>query len=201
MSRKFRNKYRIESARLQHWDYGSNAMYFVTICTHNREHYFGKIADGKMELSEIGKMVEYEWLKTFELRPDMNLYMGEFVVMPNHFHAVIGIGGNQYNTQRGGARCTGAMHCAATAAAITAAASTTAATDTQNRFGPQSKNLASIIRGFKSAVTKFARINHINFEWQSRFWDHIIRNDGSFQRISDYIMNNPMKWSNDKFFQ
>jgi hypothetical protein len=98
---KYRNKYRIASARLQNWDYGSNAMYFVTICTAHREYYFGDIVDGIMNLSEIGKIVETEWLNTFELRPDINLEMGEFQVMPNHFHAIIGIGKNKYNTKIG----------------------------------------------------------------------------------------------------
>jgi hypothetical protein len=100
---KFQNKYRISSARLQNWDYGSDAMYFVTICTSHRECYFGNIVNGEMVLSEIGKIVEPEWLKTFEMRPDMNLQMGEYVVMPNHFHAIISIGINKYNKGGGGA--------------------------------------------------------------------------------------------------
>ncbi len=82
---KFQNKYRIESTRLKWWDYSWNAAYFVTICTRDRECYFGEIFNGEMTLSEIGKIVNAEWLKTFEMRPDMNLYRGEFVVMPNHF--------------------------------------------------------------------------------------------------------------------
>jgi len=101
MSHKFQNKYRIESARLKNWDYGSNATYFVTICTKNRQHFFGEIRNQKMFLNDIGKMVESEWLKSFELRPDMNLYMGEYQVMPNHFHGIVGIGENRYNTIHG----------------------------------------------------------------------------------------------------
>lgn len=54
-----------------------------------------------MFLNDIGKMVESEWLKSFELRPDMNLYMGEYQVMPNHFHGIVGIGENRYNTIHG----------------------------------------------------------------------------------------------------
>ncbi len=187
MSDKFQNKYRIPSARLQNWDYGANAMYFVTICTKNREYYFGEIAYAQMHLSEIGKFVETEWLKTFEMRPDMNLQMGEFVVMPNHFHAIIIIGENEYNMKHR-MQCRDAMLCVST-------------TNEQiNKFAPQSKNLASIIRGFKSAVTINARKIHTDFAWQSRFHDHIIRNDDSFQRISEYIRNNPVNWTVDKFY-
>jgi len=188
---KFENKYRIRSARAYFWDYSWNASYFVTICTHNRLCWFGDILDGQMNLSKIGQIVNSEWLKTFEMRPDMNLSMGEYVVMPNHFHAIIGIGKNKYNSKpksvdgdvNGGRD---AMHCASTT--------------TKNKFGPQSKNLASIIRGFKIGVTKNARLIHPDFQWQSRFHDHIIRNEKSYQRISNYIINNPIRWQKDNFF-
>lgn len=185
MPQKFRNKYRIESARLKNWDYGSNAFYFVTICTKDRVCYFGNVVNGNMDLNEIGQIVKSEWLKTFELRPDMNLTMGEFVVMPNHFHAIIGIGENEYNNRRDTQRntsCRDAMHCVST---------------TPNKFGPQSKNLASIIRGFKIGVTKNVRLIKPNFAWQPRYHDHIIRNDESFHRISQYIKNNPSNWQKD----
>ena len=198
MGIKFQNKYRIPSARLQNWDYGANAAYFITICTQNREHFFGEIVDTecipshKMQLSEIGKLAETEWLKTVELRPDMNLELGEFIVMPNHFHAIIIIGKNEYNSGDGGGRdamhCGGrdAMHCVST--------------DAAGKFGPQSKNLASIVRGFKSAVTKNGRFVHPDFSWQPRFHDPIIRNTQSFENIQNYIANNPANWNKDKFF-
>jgi len=183
MSDKFKGKYRIKSTRLSNWDYAKDAAYFVTICTQNREHYFGEITDGMMQLSEIGLIVENEWMKTFQMRPDMNLQMDEYVVMPNHFHAIIIIGENEYN-----APFRNAMHCVSTDGVY------------KNKFGPQSKNLASIIRGFKIGVTINARKIHADFAWQSRYHDHIIRNDQSFDKIKDYIRNNPMNWIDDKFY-
>ena len=70
-----------------------------------------------------------------------------------------------------------------------------------NNFGAQSKNLASVMRGFKSAVTTFARKNRdSDFQWQSRYYDHIIRNNKSFEKIHHYIVNNPRKWEDDKFY-
>jgi putative transposase len=69
----------------------------------------------------------------------------------------------------------------------------------KNKFGLQSKNLASIIRGFKIGVTKNARKAHVDFKWQARFHDHIIRNDESYHRIKNYICNNPTTWVVDKF--
>lgn len=169
-----------------------------------------------MVLSELGKIVEPEWLKTIEIRPDMNLQMGEYVVMPNHFHAIISIGINKFNTKLnrvdfGGAICGAmgrdAMHRVSTGETnVTNEPNITNIAKSidsiyNNKFGPQSKNLASILRGFKSAVTTFARINNIEFDWQPRFYDHIIRTDTSFQRISKYITNNPANWKDDKFYR
>ncbi|MDP2889248.1 MAG: hypothetical protein Q8P34_09845 [Bacteroidota bacterium] len=87
MSDKFQNKYRIPSARLQNWDYGWNAAYFITICTQNRECYFGKIVDDQMILSEIGTIVQQYWNAIPTHFPFVEL--GEFVVMPNHIHGII----------------------------------------------------------------------------------------------------------------
>ncbi len=69
----------------------------------------------------------------------------------------------------------------------------------KNKFGPQRKNLSAIVRGIKSTVTKQARLINPEFAWQTRFHDHIIRNHASYLRISEYIWNNPIKWSNDIF--
>jgi len=95
--KKFHNKYRIPSARFINWDYGSNAPYFVTICTENKNCYFGEIHKGEIVLSPIGEIVRDEWLKTPVIRSDMNLFLDEFAIMPNHFHGIILIGENDYN--------------------------------------------------------------------------------------------------------
>jgi REP element-mobilizing transposase RayT len=100
--------------------------------------------------------------------------------MPNHFHAIIIIGNNKYNSDTN--------------------TNPDTINTTKNKFGPQSKNLASVIRGFKIGVTKNARQINPGFAWQSRYHDHIIRNDKSFKRIQDYIINNPKNWDNDKFY-
>jgi len=70
----------------------------------------------------------------------------------------------------------------------------------KNKFGPQSKNIASIIRGFKIGVTKFAKSQNIPFGWQPRFYDHIVRNEKDLNRIRQYIINNPAKWQDDTFY-
>ncbi len=190
----FQNKYRISSTRLQSWNYGNAGMYIITICTKNRECYFGEITIVRgrdamhgvstMNPTEIGKIAYDEWFKTPELRPDMNIELGEFVVMPNHIHGIILIGDNAYNQDNDRRD---AMH--------------GVSTEYKNQFAPQSKNIASIIRGYKSAVTTYARKNNIPFDWQSRFHDHIIRSKDDHLKISNYIINNPAKWVDDKFYK
>ena len=106
MPDKFRNKYRISSARLPNWDYGGNAAYFVTICTKNREHYFGNIVatvetpdsgvsttapnsnvPATIQLSPIGEIVQKYWMEIPQHFPFVQL--NAFVVMPNHIHGII----------------------------------------------------------------------------------------------------------------
>ncbi|MCP4552324.1 MAG: hypothetical protein GY834_09850 [Bacteroidetes bacterium] len=185
MTDKYQNKYRIPSARLQNWDYGWNAPYFVTICTQNRECYFGDIDGGKIQLSEIGEMAKKYWNEIPEHFPFVKL--DAFVVMPNHVHGIIII--NKPDDGRDDENVETQNF-----------ASLQGQTKPKNQFGPQSKNLASIIRGFKIGVTKNARQIHADFAWQSRFHDHIIRNDKSFEKIKSYIIENPLKWNDDKFY-
>lgn len=185
---KYKGKYRIPSARLKTWDYGSNALYFITICTKNREHYFGEIANGQMILSEIGILAYKYWNEIPEHFPFVNL--DEFVVMPNHVHGIIIIDKPDNDG------CNVAFN---VETQIFASLPSQPPKISKNKFGPQSKNLASIIRGFKIGVTTNARKIHADFEWQPRFHDHIIRNNDSYEKIKNYIINNPQKWNDDTF--
>lgn len=168
---KFRGIYRNESTRLQKWDYGWRGKYHITMCTKGREFYFGKVVDGKMILSEIGRIAKSEWLRTIEIRPDMNIVLDEFIVMSNHIHGIIEIGKNEYNSSKNDIIGTGScwdcwdtMHGVPTALTINSSLQ-------KNKFGPQKKNIASIIRGVKSAVTMKARQINPDFSWQSGFHD------------------------------
>jgi REP element-mobilizing transposase RayT len=227
--------YRIPSSRLEYWDYGWRAAYFVTTCTAAREHYFGTITNGVMILSEIGKIVQEEWIKTPKIRPDMNIRLDEFIVMPNHIHGIIIIGRNQYNKYNLGnnevetryndvkTQCiaslqqtnkidngdiaspqeTNGFENESIASLQSGQIQSKQSVDThlqKNKFSPQSKNLASIIRGFKSSVTKQSRLIHADFGWQTRFHEHIIRNKQSYYKIRNYIRNNPGYWINDQLY-
>jgi REP-associated tyrosine transposase len=84
---KFNNKYRIPSARLQSWDYSQNAAYFITICTKNREHSFGKIINNKRHLSHLGVIADIFW---YEIKNHSeNIISEAFIVMPNHVHGIL----------------------------------------------------------------------------------------------------------------
>jgi putative transposase len=84
---KFQNKYRIPSARLHNWDYGDNGAYFITICTSNRNHFFGEITNDIMELNEIGNIAENFWVEIPQHYPFIEL--GNYIVMPDHIHGIL----------------------------------------------------------------------------------------------------------------
>jgi REP element-mobilizing transposase RayT len=204
---KFQDKYRIPSARVQWWDYGSNAAYFITICTQNKIHYFGNIIDQKMEFSEIGKYAETCWYEIQNHFPFVKL--GAFVVMPNHIHGIIIIDksiSDAVETQDFASSSKNIISNVETNDFASPSNDNISPDETQdfaslqsNKFGPQSRNLASIIRGYKIGVTKSSRIIQPDFKWQPRFHDHIIRNFSEFMSITKYIESNPWNWENDPF--
>lgn len=167
----FKNQYHIESTRLKEWDYSRYGYYFVTICTKDKEHFFGEIVGDKMKLSEIGKIVAGEWRKTGSIRDYAKL--GEWVVMPNHLHGIIIIQNDDKNVDTHGY------------------ASQNPSIPSGDAFDASLRkdNLSNIIRGFKSATVKKAhQKGFTNFAWQSRFYDHIIRKKKELQDIREYIV-------------
>ena len=197
---KFQNKYRVASARLQNWDYGSNAVYFITICTKNREHFFGEMDNKKMMLNSIGKLAEQFWIeipKHFTF-----IEFGNFVVMPNHVHGILIIDkiGGEISEMVDTVDTVDTVETRQCLVSTNVPPNPNKPTIGQKRFQNQGKNtISSIVGSYKSVLTKNARLIDVDFGWQSRFHDHIIRNDGEFQRISEYIINNPRNWQTDKF--
>ncbi len=164
------------SIRLKGYDYSQAGAYFVTICTQNRACLFGEVVDGQMRVNELGEIVREEWLRTGQIRP--NVELDAFVVMPNHIHGIIVLRG--YDRR-------GTLQRAPT---------------TVERFGkPTSNTIPTIVRLFKSATTK--RINHLRGTpgarvWQRNYYERIIRNDDELRRIREYIANNPLQWALDR---
>jgi len=189
---KFQGKYRIPSARLPHWDYRWAGAYFITICTQNREHFFGEVVNGQMKLSYTGVIADILWHQI--PHHSKNVELGAFVVMPNHIHGVVII-----NNPDPFYAVVETLH--ATSLPPTDATSLRTPNQKFSIISPKSNSVSAIIRSYKSAVTKHAHRLGFTFQWQTRFYDHIIRDERSFQTISNYIENNPVNWREDKFFK
>ncbi|MFT5702841.1 MAG: putative transposase [Rickettsiales bacterium] len=179
------------SIRLKNYDYSQDGAYFITICCEDKKCLFGKIVNGEMVLNEFGKIAHNEWMKTVELRK--NIALDVFVVMPNHIHGIIIIR-TPAITNNGivGADCIRPNF-------------TNKNNDDFAKKGEcnsplqgTSQTIGAIVRGYKSAVTK--RINFSKSIWQRNYHEHIIRNENSYQLISDYILTNPAKWLEDKLY-
>ena len=195
---KFKNKYRIASARAQWWDYGWNGAYFITICTKNREYYFGDIVDVTMYLSQTGVIADILWHEIPHHAAFVEL--GEFVVMPNHIHGILildkpdGDANANANVETGHALSLPPQP-------VQPPNPSDQKPIGQQRFQNIGKNsVSSIIGSYKSAVTKHANRLGLENGWQKRFHDHIIRDYAEYQGISDYIIDNPANWKNDKFY-
>ncbi|MCI0729104.1 MAG: hypothetical protein L0332_20625, partial [Chloroflexi bacterium] len=184
---KYKGKYRIPSARWGAWDYGANAPYFITICTKTRSHDFGTIVAGEMNLTSIGRAAEDCWSAIPDHFPFVVL--DEFVVMPNHMHGILVID-----------KPADTAAPAVETQDFASLQSPPPPSGPQNKFGPQSKNLASIVRGYKIGVTKYSQEHDIPFQWQPRYHDHVIRNAEELERIRHYIRTNPQNWTNDSLY-
>jgi len=197
---KFKGKYRIKSHRKPNWDYSNRGYYFITLVTQNRECNLGKIVDGKMILSDFGKIIKTEWYKSFKIRDE--LFLDKFIIMPNHLHAIIVLGKPINNNDKSNGSHV-ETHGRASLQPVNQSK--------KQPFVRKPKSISSFIGGFKSVINskiddyidvnnlgipKYNRNNHF---FQPNYHDHIIRNDKSYRNISEYIINNPIKWNDDRF--
>lgn len=200
----YNNKYRVESTRLPGWDYSSNGMYFITMVTQHRVYSLGEIVAADipvMQLSDFGKIVDTEWQKSFEIRNE--LFLDEYIIMPNHLHAIVIINNNESMTvdkpvANGVVEAHGRASLRWSHPILQS-----------QSFHRLPKSISSFLAGFKSAVNtkiddyidindlnipKYNRKNHF---FQRNFHDHIIRNDNELYRIRQYIKNNVQNWVSD----
>lgn len=198
-----------KSLRLRDYDYSQPGDYFITLVTHERDHLFGNIIEFEMQLNPVGQIVREEWIKTPAIRPEIEL--GEFIIMPNHFHAIVHItdlpvgayghtplqqNGGTPLQQNGGTPLQQNGH-----------------TPLHQNGNPSlhnptlrspSKTLGALVRGFKGSVT--TRINHFRASpgfpvWQRNYYEHIINSDNEYALIAAYIENNPSMWLNDEEYR
>ena len=191
------------SIRLSGYDYLQEGAYFITICANGGQYLFGDIVNEEMVLNEMGQIAYDEWFRTPELRPYVSLDV--FVIMPNHMHGIILLNDdiNDAVNRRG------VLH--TPSPDMTHAKNTNVTnegvcnTPLQNwpppNFRSPSKNIGAIVRGYKSAVTKQINLlDNIGTVWQRNYHEHVIRDEKSYVKISNYIIDNPKNWKEDKFY-
>ena len=183
MADKYQNKYRIASARAPWWDYGWNGAYFITICTHNRNHFFGEIVNDAMQLSPVGALADQYWREIPDRFPYARL--DAWVVMPNHVHGILIIN-------------TDGRDAIDRVSTGTETETTGGITGTHNPM--LHDNVSRIIRWYKGRTAFESRKTNPDFAWQTRFYDHVIRNRTSKDNIRRYIRNNPTRWKEDRFY-
>jgi REP element-mobilizing transposase RayT len=203
---KFKNKYRIPSARASWWDYANAGAYFITICTADRAHFLGEIvvanpddvetrliaslpAATQLNPTPMGELAESIW---YEIPNQFAfIQLGAFVVMPNHVHGILIIDPVSVVETR-------------LIASLPAPPMPPTPPLTGGFSGDKNPmlhdNISRVVRWYKGRCTFEMRKIHADFAWQARFHDHIIRNEGEYGRISNYIVNNPSQWAADGFF-
>ena len=156
-----------QNMRLPYYSYNQPGYYFITICTKNRRHYFGKIIDDKINLSDIGKITKQYWQKIPE--HFSNIQLGEYVIMPNHLHGII----------------------------ILSPVEDRHACPLQDRRQNQKipVTIGSFKSAVTKKINQL-QTNSL-FAWQKSYYDHVTRNEKSFFNISTYIMHNVTIWKND----
>jgi len=176
------------SIRLKGYDYSRSGAYFITICTYQRLPLFGEIINGEIILGEVGQIAYNEWLKTPEIRPYVSLDV--FTIMPNHMHGIILINDDPANSK-------GVSHTPLSHPLDNALCDT----PLPELFRSPSHNIGAVVRGYKSSVTRQINLlDHGDSAWHRNYHEHIIRDEKSYTRISDYIINNPSNRIDDKFY-
>lgn len=223
------NIHQRRSIRLKGYDYSQAGLYFITICVQHRECLFGEIVGAplvgaQMQLNDAGMMVENEWLKLPERFKNIQLH--EYVVMPNHFHAILEIVGaplvgapNESVTQNDGIAQNDGIMSNDGIAQNDGIMSNDGMMQNDGMMkqgqpqgiAPTVKNITvgDMVGAFQSIVTvEYIRgVKTLGWPpfagklWQRNYWEHIIRNEQSYQRIANYIINNPAKWEDDKFYR
>jgi REP element-mobilizing transposase RayT len=173
VTRRYINK----PARLRKYNYDTPGAYFVTVCSKDRRDFFGEIENGEMALNPLGEIAKKCWL---EIQVHFaNVEMSEYVVMPNHVHGIILMFDNFFDTEN------------------SEKPSQRHAFDLRDKR--MHEKLPIIIGSYKSAVSRLIMISEscAEFNWQTSYFDHIIRNERAFANIADYVKLNPSKWNED----
>jgi REP element-mobilizing transposase RayT len=202
MNNKYHNQYRIPSARATWHDYNGGA-YFITICTRRREHFFGEIVqtmvckddacastalttEPAMQFTEVGRYADELLMNITWHNPYCEIPL--WVVMPNHIHAIVFIDIDGANGIHRDGACT---------VSTGERWQNKTVNEKMQQISLYKGSLSIAIGSFKSAVTRFTSENGIEFAWQTRFHDRIIRDGNEMSHIAEYIENNVASWNTD----
>lgn len=175
------------SIRLPEYDYSCEGFYFVTICVHERRPLFGHIDDGVMHLNDAGRMVEKWYYQCAEHFPDIECM--DMVIMPNHFHCIWRNMGDDIDNPVGADRCVRPGN--------------------EIQKGEHTGSpLHRVVQWFKTMTTnEYIRgVKQSGWSpfssrlWQRNYYEHIIRNQRSFDEIVMYIHDNPIHWADDTLY-
>jgi putative transposase len=201
------------SIRLRGYDYSLAGAYFITICTHHRESLFGDIVNGAMLLNDAGRMVQTVW-DEMPIHYD-GIETDEFVVMPNHIHAVaiiVGAGPRACPIVSGPRACRTDHGQPSEPGDATqeghprgGAPTTLLQLDAAGRGG-RTLSLPDVVHRWKTMTTRWYAdgVKNSGWQpfhgrlWQRNYWEHIIRNETELNRIREYIQNNPTQWESDR---
>lgn len=192
------SKHKRKSIRLKWYDYSKEWLYFITISVKDKLCLFWGVKNNELLLFEAGEMIEKYWLEMeneFE-----NVKLHNFVVMPNHLHGIVEI--------LECIKCRGRSCVCPDNISEQNNRVNTRFTPTGWKFVYSKNSISWIIQYFKSKTTN-SYIKNVNKNkrkpfnrklWQRNYYDHIIRNEESYHKIVNYIVNNPVKWKEDKFY-
>jgi putative transposase len=167
MSGKYLGLFRNESLRLPTHDYGTSCSYFVTIDTFAMNEYFGEVIPARTGHDPSIQYSEIGMIaRDYWIEIPKHYSFAEldsFIIMPNHLHGILNLILPKKDNFE------------------------------MNKFGPQRKNLATVIGSYKAAVKRYANKNGIDFGWKSRYHEGIIWRPEQLNKIRNYIQTNPQQ--------
>lgn len=167
-------KLKRKSYRLKGFDYKNSGFYFITIVSYQRQNIFGRIMNKTFYPNELGHQISINWNLISEKH--VNIEIDAFVVMPNHIHGILKINGDENFMGM-------------------------SFLDEFAQFKYERNSIGQVIRGFKSSITSWSK-NYSDLKniWQRNYYDHIIRDEKSYNLIKEYILLNPENWTDDMFY-
>jgi putative transposase len=188
--------------RLKYFDYSNEGYYYITICTKNRDDFFGKIENEKMILNDYGNIANKIWNEIRNHFP--NCLIDEYIIMPNHIHGILiidhTVGNANLRSQQNNDNVGNNDRCSLQNNDNIGNNDRCSLPTNNNKKNRNMELIPKIISQFKSSTTREIRKKYddLNFGWQKSYYDHLIRNDKSLFNIRQYIILNPLNWDEDE---